>query len=104
VTQVVFAAVFLGYLGLLMFAWPYLLALRSWFERKLAARRDEEPRSWFDHQRFVKTDLVDRVKHYSRPVVIEHPCSYGGDLLEYPVTTDSDADFILDVLGDIEVL
>jgi len=66
-------------------------------------RRNDE--SWFDHRRFVADKvLADRVREYSRRPVIAHPCSFGGDLLEFPVADGWNEDAILQTLAEIEAL
>ena len=60
--------------------------------------------SWFDHRRFVAEKLLgDRVR-FSHGPVIAHPCSFGGDLLEFPVADGWDEDAILQTLAEIEAL
>lgn len=64
------------------------------------AQRGARPESWFDHTRFL-----DRVRAYAPPQeTIVHPCSYGGDLLEYPVARGWDEEAILTTLAEIEAL
>ena len=65
----------------------------------LDRRTPRNPASWFDHQRFI-----EQTKAYTQPPVIAHPCSYGGDLIEYPVAAGWDEYAILATLGEIEAL
>lgn len=62
-------------------------------------RCDEPEPRWFDHTRFL-----ERVGAYAAPQTILHPCSYGGDLLEYPVARGWDEAAILATLAEIEGL
>lgn len=64
--------------------------------------RDEQ--SWFDHRRFLNVDLAARVTDYSRRRAIVHPCSAGGDMLEFPIVAGWDEDAILHTLAEIEAL
>lgn len=63
-----------------------------------------EQRAWFDHEQFVNVALLDRVRSYSTPLTIAYPCSYGGDLLEYPIAAGWDEDAILHTLAEIGAL
>lgn len=80
-----------------------------WLDGPRRAARDVE-RPWFDHDRFAGSPrqqraLLDRVRTYTHAVgVIEHPCSYGGEILEYPVAAGWDEDSILATLAEIEAL
>lgn len=73
----------------------------------LMDRRRRCGETWFDHERFVNVALADRVGELTRPAavaVIAHPCSFGGDLLEYPVVAGWDETSILSTLAQIEAL
>lgn len=78
-----------------------LLGICAWLK---GSTRHEPERPWFDHDRFVNTALTERVQAYTGPPVIAHPCSYGGDLLEYPVLPGWSEDAILATLAEIEAL
>lgn len=67
------------------------------------------PKPWFDHERFRRglagerqVGVVDRVR-VARGVVV-HPCSYGGDLIEYPAHAEFNELAVLATLAEIEAL
>lgn len=89
-TAAIWAAAVLAWLGVDALIAACLL-------RRAAVRESET--SWFDHMRFI-----DRVATYAPPATIVHPCSYGGDLLEYPIARGWDEAAILETLAEIEGL
>jgi hypothetical protein len=55
-----------------------------------------------DEEQFRARGVVERVRA-ARGVLV-HPCSYGGDLMEYPVHDGFDEDDVLATLAEIEAL
>lgn len=78
------------------------LAIAHLIRRGLS--RTEHDGSWFDHHRFVEGAVAERIEEYVRPIVIAHPSSFGGDLLEYPIGGGWDENAILATLAEIEAL
>jgi hypothetical protein len=78
--------------------------------RRTLIRVEQPPRVPFDHERWFRREsdeeriggVVERVR--AARGVIAHPCSDGGELIEYPVHSDFDEHDVLATLAEIEAL